>query len=51
MISCNPESLFMFLRLLFGGQGLLEVDHDDGAAQKKKKKMTLKVRFLVLLKT
>lgn len=26
----------MFLRLLFGGQGLLEVDHDDGAAQNKK---------------
>jgi len=42
----------MFLCLLFGGQGLLEVDHDDGAAQKKrKKKVTLKVRFFVLLKT
>lgn len=36
MISCVPESLFMFLRLMFGGQGLLEVDHDDEAAQNKK---------------
>ena len=25
-ISCVPENLFMFLRLLFGGQGLLEGD-------------------------
>ena len=35
IISRIPDSLFMFLRLMFGGQGLLEVDQDDEAAQNK----------------
>ena len=29
MISCVPDNLFMFLRLLFGGQSLLEADPED----------------------
>ena len=31
MISCVPNSFFMFLRLMFGGQSLLEADPDDVA--------------------
>ena len=31
MISCVPNSLLMFLRLMFGGQSLLEADPDDVA--------------------
>ena len=29
MISCVPDNLFMFLRLLFGGQSLLEADPEE----------------------
>ena len=29
MISCAPESVFMFLHLMFGGQHLLEADMED----------------------
>lgn len=29
MISCVPESVFMFVRLMFGGQTLLEGDQAD----------------------
>ncbi|KAL2095499.1 hypothetical protein ACEWY4_010218 [Coilia grayii] len=35
MISCIPDSLFMFLRVMFGGQSLLEVDQEDETAQNK----------------
>lgn len=35
MISCIPDSLFMFLRVMFGGQGLIEVDQEDEAVQNK----------------
>ena len=29
MVSCVPESLFMFLRLMFGGQKQLETDPEE----------------------
>ena len=35
MISCVPDNLFMFLRLLFGGQSLLEADPEDLADDKR----------------
>ena len=30
MMSCVPESLFMFLRMMFGGQALLDIDPEEG---------------------
>ena len=30
MISCVPQSLFMFLCLMFGGQALLDIDPEEG---------------------
>lgn len=43
MLSCVPESLFMFLRLMFGGQALLEMDQEDNEQQDKESRIQTKI--------
>ena len=46
-IACIPDSLYMFLRLLFGGSCQLEAEEDENEVCKVKQKMTSTVQDII----